>query len=189
MIAKKFASVQNTWWIISHTLYPTIFNSLVFRLQENAFASQNIDSRRFYPSIHSRQNCLPSTYHYPPGLIQIHMAAIKLKHSEVVYTYQVTTKQTFMCKIVLLCELWLLFFCSALKLFQIIKSHFIHFLCCWLIWLVSWFALMLLFKIKISYISYLIGSFVYIYIALKPSILPTLFKLLLLLFIDLFKTD
>ena len=99
---------------------------MVFRLQENAFASQNIDSRHFHPCIHSRQNCLPSTYHYPPGLIQIHMAAIKLKHSEVVYTYQVSTEQTFMCKVMFLYELWLLkllFFFFFYLLYQPPSHH------------------------------------------------------------------
>ena len=35
----------------------------------------------------------------PPALIQVHMTAIKHKQSQVVYTYQLTTKQIFMCKI------------------------------------------------------------------------------------------
>ena len=38
------------------------------------------------------------------------------------------------------CFTWLLFFGSALKLLQISKSHFCHFLCCcWLVWLSSSF--------------------------------------------------
>ena len=42
-------------------------------------------------------------------------------------------------------------YCSPLKLLQIIKSNFLHFLCCWLVWLSSSFVLILLFMISISY--------------------------------------
>ena len=37
-----------------------------------------------------------------PGLIQIVMTAIKHKQSQVVYSYQLTTKQLFMCKVMVI---------------------------------------------------------------------------------------
>ena len=44
----------------------------------------------------------------PSGLIQIHMTVIKHKKSQVIYTYQLTIKQIFMCKVMFFYEVWLL---------------------------------------------------------------------------------
>ena len=70
------------------------FKFMVFKLLENTFASQNIKSW------HCRPCPLPDKLSSkflssPPGLIQMHMTAIKHKKSQVVYTYQLTTKQIF----------------------------------------------------------------------------------------------
>ena len=46
-----------------------------------------------------RQSSPPDLYHHPPGLVQIHRTVLKRKQSETVYTYQLTTKQIFMCKV------------------------------------------------------------------------------------------
>ena len=46
-----------------------------------------------------RQNSPLDLYHHPPGLVQIHRTPLKRKQSEIVYTYQLTTKHIFMCKV------------------------------------------------------------------------------------------
>ena len=55
------------------------------------------------PTLHTNpppvQTSPPGLYHHPPALVQIHMTVLKRKQSEAVYTYQLTTKQIFMCKV------------------------------------------------------------------------------------------
>ena len=46
----------------------------------------------------------------PSGLIQIHMTAIKHKKSQVIYTYELTNTQIFICKVMLFYEVCFLMF-------------------------------------------------------------------------------
>ena len=81
------------------------FNFMVFKLLNNAFASQKLDLDIFTHV--PLQTKLSSKFlTSPSGLIHIHMTAIKHKKPQVIYTYQLTIKQIFMCKV-------MFFFCNT----------------------------------------------------------------------------
>ena len=59
----------------------------------------------------------------PSGLIQIHMTAIKHKISQIIYTYELTNTQIFICKVMFFYEVcFLMFFLWSIFLFFICSS-------------------------------------------------------------------
>ena len=78
------------------------FKFMVFRLLENAFASQNIECRDFHLCSLSRQNSPPSSYNHPRfdynSIYNTLLNANNLKWSKLT-TKELTTKQISMCKV------------------------------------------------------------------------------------------
>ena len=94
--------LQYIWWIFCQICMPPRsgknFNFMVFKLLNNVFESQKLDLD-ILTHVPLQTKLSSKFLTSPSGLIHIHMTAIKHKKPQVIYTYQLTIKQIFMCKV------------------------------------------------------------------------------------------
>ena len=82
---------------------------MVFKILKNAFASQNTESRHFHLCSPPYKNLI-QVFLITLRFNSIHMTAIKHKKSQVIYTYELTNTQIFICKVMLFYDVCFLMF-------------------------------------------------------------------------------